>query len=170
MRPRTSIIRAGRRPPARGAQRRPAGGGARAPHRRRRKPQPIPAARPARQRVATSARAAPLATPARGRTSPPGGLWGRRAGPCATRRAGRRAMARRREAARGLAPTGRPPRDPATPERFARSAPIRPPRPPRLARRARGALDRRDVGRERRHAAEIHPARDRRRRRGLQVP
>ena len=51
---------------ARGARKRPAGGRARAPHRRRRKPQPIPAARPARQRAAASARAALKATPAGG--------------------------------------------------------------------------------------------------------
>jgi len=88
----------------------PRGSVIRAPHRRRRKPQPIPAAKLARQRVAAFARAALKATPAGGRTSPPGGLWGRRAGPGAPRRADRRAMARRLEAPRERAPTVRLPR------------------------------------------------------------
>ena len=61
--------------------------------------------------------------------------------------------------------TAASPRTPADPPQLPPS-----PAPLRLARRARGALDRRDVRRERRHVAEIHPARDRRRRRGLQVP
>jgi len=76
-------------------------------------------------------------------------------------------------AAGGVARTC-PDRPPPARSRYAsthRSVRADPPHvPPRLARRARGALDRRDVGRERRHAAEIHPARDRRRRRGLQMP
>ncbi|PJA60741.1 MAG: hypothetical protein CO163_02075 [Rhodobacterales bacterium CG_4_9_14_3_um_filter_71_31] len=62
----------------------------RAPHRRRREPQPIQAAQPARQKVAASARAALKAAPAGGRPKAqpatlaagrwPGG-WARREGP-----------------------------------------------------------------------------------------